>query len=126
MPAVRGRGRPAPFHFKATGQGSRSRMDRFGALEGGKRADRFARLFLREADFVEALQIEPEFSAGAEEMSEAQGGIARDRPLTVQNPGDAVGRHVKLAGQFNGAHAKFFHFFGQVLPGVDSLVIPPH
>jgi len=33
---------------------------------------------LREANFIEALQIQPELRRGAEEMGQAQGGVAGD------------------------------------------------
>src|SRR5580692_8059212 len=95
-------------------------MDRFGTLEDGKRADGLSRLLLRETDFIKALQIEPEFRAGAEEMSKTQGCITGDRPLTVQNASNAVGRHVELAGQLSGTHAELLQFFSQVFPRVDS------
>ena len=52
-------------------------------------------------------------------MGETQCRIPGDRPLTVQNPGDTVGGHVKLACQPGGAHAEFLKLFGQVLAWVD-------
>lgn len=53
-------------------------MDQIGPLQSRQCPDRFARLFLGEADFVEALQIQPKLRAGAEEMCEAKGGVACD------------------------------------------------
>src|SRR5271166_5125426 len=86
------------------------------AFEFGKALDGFPDLLLGEAQLVEVLQIQPEFRAGAEEMGQAESGIASDGALFVQNTGDAVGWYVKLTRQFSGAHTDFFQFFGQMLP----------
>jgi hypothetical protein len=68
----------------------------------------------RAKEFVEALKIQPEFCARAKEVSGAQGRIAGNGPLTIQNPGDAVGWDGQLTRQLGRAHAEFFQFFGQV------------
>jgi len=39
--------------------------------------------------------------------------VPGDGPLSVQDPGNAVGRHVKFAGQLGGAHAEFLKFCGR-------------
>ena len=54
------------------------------AFEGGQGLDRFARLPLRQANFIEALQIQPELRRGAEEMSQAQGRVAGDGAASVE------------------------------------------
>src|ERR1035438_4914299 len=77
---------------------------------------------LATASSIKGLQVEPEFRARAEEVSQAQGGVSGDAALPVQNAGDAVGRHIQLARQFCGAHAEFFQFFGQVF----ARIYPAH
>ena len=67
------------------------------------------------------IQVKPKLGGRAEEMGKAQGRIAGDGALAVENPGDAVGRHLKLARERSGAHIKFFQFFGQVFAWVDSV-----
>lgn len=74
-------------------------MNAAGAFERGKRADRFTLLALSQPQFVQALEVKPKLGARAKEMGQPQGRIPRDRPSAVQNPGDAVRRHVQLAGQ---------------------------
>lgn len=61
------------------------------ALEGGKGLDGFSGFLLGDAQIVEALQIDPEFGAGAEEMRQAQRRVGRDVAASVQNLGDAIG-----------------------------------
>lgn len=56
-----------------------------------------AGLPLGKAEFVAALKIQPKFCTRAKEMSEAQGQIAGNGPLTIHNPGDAVGWDGELA-----------------------------
>ena len=71
----------------------------------------------REPQFVQALQIQPKFRAGAEEMRQTQGGVARDGTSSVQDLGDPIGRNVEPAGQPGCAHVGRFEFFGQVFAG---------
>src|SRR5207244_7201186 len=59
-------------------------------------------------------------SARAKEMSEAQGGVARNGARSVQDLGDAIGRHVDLPRQFSRAHIECFQFFSQVFTRMDS------
>ena len=73
----------------------KSCVNGFVVLESRERPDGFACLLLREAELVEALQVKPELGGRAEEMGKAQGRIAGDGALAVENPGDAVGRHLK-------------------------------
>ncbi len=44
---------------------------KLGAAEGWQGLDRFPRLPLRQANFIEALQVQPELRRGTEEMSRA-------------------------------------------------------
>jgi len=48
------------------------------------------------------LQIEPEFRRGPEPVAKAQGGVAGEGLLAVDDLRDPVGRHVDLARQFGG------------------------
>jgi len=54
------------------------------AFERGQGLDRFARLPLRQANLIPALQIQPELRRSAEEMSQPQGGVARDGAASVE------------------------------------------
>jgi len=89
------------------------------ALEGGEGLDGFSGLLLGEAQIVEALQIDPELGAGAEEMRQAQRRVGRDVTASVQNLGDAIGGNLQLAGQRGGAHVEFLQFLGQMFSGMD-------
>src|SRR5208337_4540835 len=89
------------------------------ALEGGQGLDGLSGLLLSDAQIVEALQIDPEFGAGAEEMRQAQCGVGRDIAASVQNLGDAIGGNLQLAGQRGGAHVEFLQFLGQMFSRVD-------
>ena len=90
------------------------------SFESWKGSYGFSRPLLRHAQLEEALQTEPEFRAGAKEVTEAQRSIAANAPLAVQNRRDSVCGHIKLASQFCGAHAEFFEFFGEMLTRMDS------
>lgn len=94
-------------------------MDGIGALEGEKRLDGLSGFFLGAAQVAESLEVEPELGAGAEEMGEAQGGIAGDAAGAVEDLRDAVGGHAELAGEFGGAHVERLQFFGQMFAGMD-------
>ena len=61
------------------------------ALEGGQGLDRLARLPLRQANLIQALQIHTGLCTGPEEMSQARRAIAGNRQLSVEDFGDAVG-----------------------------------
>jgi hypothetical protein len=80
-------------------------------FEGRQTINRVAGFLLRQAQFVQALQIEPKFRARAEKMRQSQGCVSRDGTLAVQDAGNAVGRDAKLPGQFGGAHAEGVEFF---------------
>ncbi len=79
-------------------------MDEFAAFQSGQGFDGFAGFFLGEAQVIEILEIEPKLRTGAKEMSEAQGGVARDRARAMQDLRDAIGRNTELSREFRGAH----------------------
>jgi hypothetical protein len=89
------------------------------ALEGGKGLDGFSGFLLGDAQIVEALQIDPEFGTGAEEMCQAQCRVGCDVAASVQNLGDAIGWNLQLACQRGGAHVKFLQFLGQMFSAMD-------
>jgi len=90
------------------------------AFEGGQGLDRFARLLLRQANFIEALQIQPKLRRGPKEMCQAQGGVAGDRAASMEDFGNAVGRNVEPARQLSRAHVQLAQFFGEVFAGMDG------
>jgi hypothetical protein len=97
-----------------------SHLDGLMSLEPGKACNGLANFLLSYAEFIEALEIEPELGAGAKEMGEAQGGIARYGTRAIQDLGDAIGGDVEFACELSGAHAEGFEFFGEVFTGMDS------
>ena len=60
------------------------------ASEGGQGLHRLARLLLRDANLIEALQVQPELRRGAAEMRQAQGGVAGDGATSVEDLGNAA------------------------------------
>ncbi len=84
-----------------------------------QRPDSLPGFLFGQAKFITALQVELELCARVEVVPKTQGRIACDGPLSVQNFRDAIGRHLHLAGEFGGAHAELFQFFGQVFTWVD-------
>jgi hypothetical protein len=75
---------------------------------------------LGEAQVVEALQIEPELGAGAEEVSEAEGRVAGGRAGAVQDLGHAVRWYADLPRELGGAHIERVQFFCEVFAGVNG------
>jgi len=73
-------------------------------LNGTQCLEPLPHLPLGETQVVEALQVEPEFGARAKEMTQAQGGIAGDGALAIQDSGNAIGRYVQLPRELGGAH----------------------
>jgi hypothetical protein len=98
-----------------------SYVDGLGALQLGKSPYGSSRFLLCEPQLVKALEIEPKLRAGAEEMSEAQGGIAGDGTSSIQDLGDAVGWHVNLSRKFRCAHIECLQFFSQVFTRMNSI-----
>jgi len=74
---------------------------------------------LGEAQVVEALQIEPELGAGAEEVSEAEGHVAGDR-ASAQDLGHAVGWYADLSRELGGARVERVQFFCGVFAWVNG------
>ena len=89
-------------------------------LQGWQSLYRPASLLLGQAKLVELLQVEPEFRAGAEEVSQPQSRVAGNGTLTVQDSGDAVRRHLEPASQGGGAHVERFQLCREVLAGVNG------
>ena len=58
----------------------------FQMLQGRQFLDGLAGLGLGQAEFIQALKVEPELGARSEEMRQAQGGVPGDGALAVQNP----------------------------------------
>ena len=79
-------------------------MDEFAAFQSGQGFDGFPGFLLRKAQVIQILQIEPKLRTGAEEMSEAQSGVARDGACAMQDLRDAIGRNTELSREFRGAH----------------------
>ena len=72
------------------------------------------------AEFVELLQVEPDFWPGSKPVPEAQRRVGGDGALAVQYLGHTIDRDVELAGELGGGHVEFAQFFGEVLAGVDG------
>jgi hypothetical protein len=94
-------------------------MNWFESLQFGQRTDGLPRSLLSQPDFIEALQVQPEFRTGAEEMSETQGGVASDGPPPIQDFGDAIGGNSQLPRQSRGAHSQLAELLGQMFPGMN-------
>ena len=85
---------------------------------GGKGLDGFSRLLPGDAQIVEALQIDPEFGAGAEDVRQAQRCVGGDVAASVQNLGDAMGGNSQLACQRGGALVEFLQFLVSAARGM--------
>ena len=92
---------------------------RFGLLEGGGSANRFAGFCFGEAKFIEFLQVEPELRAGPEVMGQPKGGITGDCSLHIQDAGDPVGWNLNTLAEFCGAYPEFAQLFGKMFAGVN-------
>src|SRR4051794_13529391 len=80
---------------------------RHSVLELRQFGDLPADLPFGEPQFIKLLQVKPEFGADAKPMAKPQRGIGGDRPLAVDDCGDAVDGHIDLAGEFGRRHAEF-------------------
>src|SRR5258706_14425787 len=78
------------------------------------------RLLLRNPKVIETLQVEPQLSACAKKMGEAKGGVARNRPPSIQDLRDPIRWHSDLSREFSRAHIELFEFFGQMFAGMNS------
>src|SRR5215470_2507213 len=88
-------------------------------LKGWESLNGFADLLFGCAKFVEALEIEPELRASAEEVGKTQSGVPGYGAPAVDNSRDAIGGNPELARESGGAHIESLQFFGQVLPRMD-------
>jgi hypothetical protein len=84
-------------------------------LESGQGFDGFACYLLSSANLIKALQIQPKLGRRAEEMRQAQSGVAGDGPLSLQNLCDTVGGNIELPRQRRRANLQFPQFLGEVL-----------
>jgi len=71
-------------------------VDNFAGFQSGEGFNGFPGLLFGEPEIIKTLQIEPKPDAGAEEMSEAQSRVARNRARTMQNLRDTIGRHASF------------------------------
>jgi hypothetical protein len=67
----------------------------FEVLQGGQSLNRLARLVPGNADFIEALQVQPGFSSRAE-IGQAERRVAGDSAASIQDFSDAIGRNLEL------------------------------
>jgi hypothetical protein len=74
-------------------------------LQRRQAADRFSSLFLREAQLVQALQVESKFGRRPEEMGKAQSRIARNSTSSVQDFGHTIGWNTELSRKPSRTHA---------------------
>ena len=74
-------------------------------LQRRQAADRFSSLLLREAQLVQALQVEPKLGRRPEEMSKSQGRIARNSTSSVQDFGHTIRWNTKLPRKLSSTHA---------------------
>ena len=81
-------------------------MNALGRLQPRKRSYRFPSFVLGNAQLVQTLQVEPKPRARAEEVTEAQGGVACDGAVPVQNASDTVRRDIQFARQLGSAHSE--------------------
>lgn len=68
----------------------------FESLQPGQRTNGLPRSPLRHPDFIKTLQLQPEFRAGAKEMTQTQRRVPGNGPPPIQDFGEAIGR---LSGQ---------------------------
>jgi hypothetical protein len=94
-------------------------MNLFESLQRGQRTNRLPRSLLSQPDFIETLQVQPEFRTGAKEMSQTQRRVASDGPPPIQDFGDAIGWNPQLPRQLRSAHSQRAELLGQVFPGMN-------
>ena len=66
------------------------------------------------------LQVEPELRIDSEPVPEAQGRVAGDGALAVDDLAHTVGRHLDLPGELRGCDAELRQLVLQYLPGMDG------
>jgi len=89
-------------------------------FERGGGLNDFSRLLLGDTQIIQALQVDPEFGARAEEMSQAQRRVRRDVAVSVQDLRDAIRGNLQMACQCGGAHMQFLQFLGQMFAGMNG------
>jgi len=88
-------------------------------LQRRQTADGFSCLFLREAQLVQALQVQPKFGCRPKEMCKSQSRIARNRASSVQDFSHTIGWNPELPRKLSSTHAELFEFFRQMLARVN-------
>ena len=83
------------------------RMCFLNVFQGRQSVDRLSHLLLRNAQVVQALQIEPKFGCRPEEMRESKSCITCDSPPPVQDFRDPIGGYFELPSEFSSAHVEF-------------------
>lgn len=91
----------------------------FGTFEGRKCLDGLSRFSLSLSNFVQTLQIEPEFRACSEEMAESQSCVTCNCPATVQDFRDPICRNIQSSSQLCSANFEFLQFFRQMFSGMN-------
>ena len=76
-------------------------------FQGRQSVDRLSHLLLRNAQVVQALQIEPKFGCRPEEMCESKSCITCVSPPPVQDFRDPIGGYFELPSEFSSAHVEF-------------------
>ena len=79
-----------------------------------------ARLLLGGTQVIKRLQVEPELRACSEEMCQAQRRVAGHGALTVEDLGDAVGRHLELAAERGSTNPEHLKLLGKMFPGMNG------
>ena len=74
-------------------------------LQCRQATDRLSHLFLSYAQFVQTLQVQPEFGRRPEEMRESQSRIAGNSTSSVQDFGHTIGWNTKLPRKLSSTHA---------------------
>jgi hypothetical protein len=85
-----------------------------------KLLDARSQFLLREAKLIELLQIEPVFRARAKPMAETECRIGGHAAFAIHDLGDAIDRHLNLAGQFGCADLEVIEFFSEMFAGMDG------
>ncbi len=79
-----------------------------------------ADLLFGQSHVVKTLEVHPECWAGAEPMPKPEGGVAGDRPLSLDDLANPIVWHTKLTRQLRGADTEFGQFVSQHFAGVNG------
>jgi len=74
-------------------------------LQGRQTTDGLPGFLLRDAQFVETLEVQPELGRRPEEMGKSQSGIACNSTPSVQDFGHTIGWNTELPRKFSSTHA---------------------